>query len=68
MATARQRSEWNRTSAIMAIVHNAHLAEGTPAKPSDFNPFAQDTEDTITIGRDDARNLFRTMANSARKR
>ena len=68
MATARQRSEWNRTSAIMAIVHNAHLAEGTPAKPSDYNPFAQETEKTITIGREDARDLFIAMANSARKR
>ena len=68
MATARQRSEWNRTSAIMAIVHNAHLAEGTPAKPSDYNPFAQEDEETITIGRKDARELFITMANSARKR
>ena len=68
MATARQRSEWNRPSAIMAIVHNAHLAEGTPAKPSDYNPFAQENEETITIGREDARKLFKTMADSARKR
>ena len=68
MATARQRSEWNRAAAILAMVHNAHLAEGTPAKPSDYNPFAQETEETITIGRDDAKALFNTMANSARRR
>ena len=68
MATARQRSEWNRTSAIMAIVHNAHLAEGTPAKPSDYNPFAQETEETITIGRDAALTLFKTIADKARRR
>ena len=60
MAQARQRSEWNRASAILAMIHNAHMAKGRPAKPSDFNPFKQDS--VMVIGREDAIKVFRQIA------
>ena len=60
MAQGRQRSEWNRTSALLAMVFNAHRAGGTAAKPSDFNPFKQ--EAVMVIGREDAKNIFRQIA------
>lgn len=53
MAQARQRSEWNRASAILAMIHNAHMA-------SDFNPFKQ--ESVMVIGREDAIKVFRQIA------
>ncbi|MCB9838201.1 MAG: hypothetical protein H6813_02585 [Phycisphaeraceae bacterium] len=43
MAEARQRSEWGRTSTLLALIANAHRdAKKTRAfKPSDFDPFAR---------------------------
>jgi len=43
MAEARERSEWARTSTLMALIANAHRdAKKTRAfKPSDFDPFAK---------------------------
>ena len=60
MAQARMRSEWNRTSALLAMVFNAHRAGGRAAKPSDFNPFRQ--EAVMVIGREDAKTIFRQIA------
>ena len=60
MAQARMRSEWNRTSALLAMVFNAHRAGGMAAKPSDFNPFRQ--EAVMVIGREDAKTIFRQIA------
>lgn len=43
MAEARQRSQWARTSTLLALIANAHRdAKKTRAfKPSDFDPFAR---------------------------
>jgi len=43
MAEARERSEWARTSALLALIANAHRdPKKTRAfKPSDFDPFAR---------------------------
>lgn len=43
MAEGRERSEWSRTSALLALIANAHRdAKKTRAfKPSDFDPFAR---------------------------
>jgi hypothetical protein len=41
MATARQRDEWDRLSALLAMTFNVH-ADGKKVKatrPADFNPF-----------------------------
>lgn len=46
MAESRERSDWARTSALMALIANAHRdAKKTRAfKPSDFDPFARVAE------------------------
>lgn len=43
MAEARERSEWGRTSALLALIANAHRdPKKTRAfKPGDFDPYAQ---------------------------
>lgn len=42
MMDARERSEWTRASALMALIANAHRdpRKGRAFKPSDFDPFA----------------------------
>lgn len=43
MAEARERSEWNRASSVMAMVHNAQCARASLMKPpAAFNPFVKD--------------------------
>ena len=48
MAEARQRSDWARTSTLMALIANAHRdARKTRAfKPSDFDPFVKRKSET----------------------
>jgi len=43
MAEARERSGWARTSALLALVANAHrdAKKTRPFKPSDFDPYAR---------------------------
>lgn len=43
MADSRERSEWARASALMALIANAHRdpRKGRAFKPSDFDPFAR---------------------------
>jgi hypothetical protein len=43
MAEARERSDWAHSSALMALIANAHRdAKKTRAfKPSDFDPYAR---------------------------
>jgi hypothetical protein len=43
MAEARERSAWGRTSALLALIANAHrdARKTRPFKPSDFDPFAR---------------------------
>ena len=42
MAEARERSEWSRTSVLLALIANAHrdAKKTRPFKPGDFDPFA----------------------------
>ena len=48
MAEARERSEWARTSAMLALIANAHRdPKKTRAfKPGDFDPFARHAGET----------------------
>ena len=48
MAEARQRSEWARTSTLMALIANAHRdPKKTRAfRPGDFDPFARHASET----------------------
>jgi hypothetical protein len=43
MAEGREKSAWQRTSALMALTVNMQKTKGKPAQPSDFNPFAAHT-------------------------
>ena len=47
MAEARERSEWARTSALLALIANAHRdPKKTRAfKPGDFDPYARRDEE-----------------------
>lgn len=42
MSEARERSDWARASALMALIANAHRdpRKGRAFKPGDFDPFA----------------------------
>ena len=43
MAEGRERSEWARASALLALIANAHRdpRKSRPFKPGDFDPFAR---------------------------
>ncbi len=43
MAEARERSDWARTSALLALIANAHrdAKKTRPFKPSDFDPYGR---------------------------
>ena len=67
MATHRLKAEWERASAILAMVYNMHRGpKSRPMKPSDFNPFRQ--PQPLVVGREDAHEIFRQMADAARRR
>lgn len=46
MAEQRERSEWARTSALLALIANAHRdpRKSRPFRPSDFDPFVKRSE------------------------
>lgn len=54
MAEGRQRSQWNQTASILAIIANVNRDEkkrSTPFSPSEFNPYSdakQDEPKTVT--------------------
>jgi len=52
MAEAKQRSDWLRTSALMALLANAHRdpKKSRAFKPADFDPFAERTDETVKVG------------------
>ena len=55
MSLAKQRSDWNRTSASMALFANANRdpKRGRPFKPSDFDPYArQDRRERTDVDRE----------------
>lgn len=81
MAEARGRFEWNQTSALLALMVNLvrDPRRGSPARPSDFNPFAERPPVPVLRGRDlsilkdvfchaDARVQARTMKGTAHVR
>ena len=49
MAEARERSEWARTSTLMALIANAHrdAKKIRPFKPTDFDPFTQQEKKNV---------------------
>lgn len=69
MAEARQKSEWQRMSALMALIANVNRdPKHAPFKPEDFNPYARDaSEGTVTINQEEAITLFRQIAQAARR-
>jgi len=57
MAEAREKSEWARASALLALIANAHRdpKKGRVFRPNDFDPFAQRSREgkaDITVLRD----------------
>ena len=67
MAESRQKAEWERASAIVAMVYNMHRGpKSRPMKPSDFNPFRQPKP--LVVSREEAHTVFQQMANAARGR
>ena len=54
MAEARGRADWARTSAIMALAVNLvrDPRKGKPAKPSDFDPYADHVRPRKLRGRE----------------
>ena len=67
MATHRLKAEWERASAILAMVNNMHRGpKSRPMKPSDFNPFRQPKP--LVVSREEAHTVFQQMANAARGR
>ena len=42
MAEGRQRSAWQQTSAVLAMLVNVNKSKGSAAKPSEFDPFAEE--------------------------
>ena len=69
MAEARQAAEWQRVSALMALLANINRdPKHTPFKPEDFNPYAQDASSgTVTINKEEAILLFKQIAQAARR-
>jgi hypothetical protein len=74
MARARQEAEWDRTAAILATIVNINRdpRKSRPVSTRELNPYRDGTahvsEDAITVSRDEAVQLFRQMAASAKRR
>ena len=60
MAEAKQRSDWLRTSALMALIANAHRdpKKSRAFKPADFDPFAGQTDEKVKVGIEALRTVF----------
>ena len=54
MAEARNKADWARTSSLMALAVNLvrDPRKGRPAKPSDFDPYAERAEPPRLRGRE----------------
>ena len=52
MAEAKQRSDWLRTSALMALLANAHRdpKKSRAFKPADFDPFTERADGKVKVG------------------
>lgn len=45
MARGRMRRQWDQTAAVLALIANCHRdpkKRGSPYRPEEFNPFAED--------------------------
>lgn len=62
MSQARRKEEWHRLSTLLALVYNAHRAKGAALKASDFNPYASSGDGAMVLNRDEAKELFRVIA------
>lgn len=52
MAKARQEDEWNRASALLAMLYNANRdPKKGPKHPADFNPHARKADRADTVVR-----------------
>lgn len=67
MARSRQTADWNRTSAILAMLYNINRGKGQSAKsPDAFNPFAPKTE-PVTLTREEAKAALERIAANIRR-
>lgn len=42
MAEGRQRSQWNQTAEVLAMLYNSHRnPKARPRRPAEFNPLAE---------------------------
>jgi hypothetical protein len=50
MAEGRRRDAWQHTSALLAMLFNAHRdpKKSQPRKPTDFDPYFQHISDNVT--------------------
>ena len=69
MAEARQQAEWQRVSALMALLANINRdPKHTPFKPEDFNPYREDgSSGVVTVNKEEAILLFKQIAQAARR-
>jgi hypothetical protein len=70
MAEERQKSEWQRSSALMALIANVNRdPKHRPFSPDDFSPYASNAadRDAITLDRAEAVALFRQIAQAAKR-
>ena len=69
MAEARQQAEWQRVSALMALLANVNRdPKHAPFKPADFNPYAKSaSESVVTVNKEEAILLFKQIAQAARR-
>jgi len=60
MAEARERSEWARMSALLALTANAHRdpKKSRPFKPGDFDPFASASKTETVNDKEALKALF----------
>lgn len=50
MHKARMREEWNRTAAVLAMIHNCAFGVREAVSPSDFNPYAEQRKKVYVSG------------------
>jgi len=64
MAEGHGRDEWARTSALLAMVANAHRdpKKGRALRPSDFDPFDREADEVIEINRRNMATLKQAFA------
>jgi len=41
MEEGRGQHDWNQTASLLSALHNIHRGKARPAKPDEFNPYAE---------------------------